>query len=378
MKRLIIVTIFLTVSLFAEDIRYFKTSFDCQKIKKDSTQWAICTDGILAGWDRFMNDVYKFSYTKEKDKELLKNEQLNWIKERNSCRENFNCIEGSYSRRAQVLIDRYVERQVIPNEYIYDLFKKYPIKDCSKVNITLYKTDKLNKEHAGIKKEICKEIKETLWNEKSMQNLKIIKPIIEAKFFEDEKYRDFIHESIKKVNLPIKKSNYFPPSIFFGKDLMVLNSDDSRHSIPVWNGLIKTDMCDIRIYKGEIDGDLENGEEYLYFVGANFAIDYYKDTQRHPGNEALVTLFNLSDKRMKFQKGFMLDATTDCLNYDGNKWLSNMSKPKLSRYLSSIIVYDDYKILFWKEDIDNQELRLEIVDERDFSSIIINKNGEVR
>jgi hypothetical protein len=55
-----------------------------------------------------------------------------------------------------------------------------------------------------------------------------------------------------------------------------------------------------------------------------------------------------------------------------------MSKPKLSRYLSSIIVYGDYKILFWKEDIDNQELRLEIVDERDFSSIIINKNGEVR
>ena len=123
MKKLIIVTIFLTVSLSAEDIRYFKTSFDCQNIKKDSTQLAICTDGTLAGWDRFMNDVYRFSYTKEKDKELLKNEQLNWIKERNSCRENFNCIEDSYSRRAQVLIDRYVERQVIPNEYIYDLFK---------------------------------------------------------------------------------------------------------------------------------------------------------------------------------------------------------------------------------------------------------------
>ena len=325
-----------------------------------------------------MNNVYKITYEKEKNKIQLRKEQLNWVRERNNCKRDSDCIENSYGQRIQVLIDKYVDEQAVPDEYIFDLFKKYPLKDCSAINPkTPYK---ITKEYIGSVKEKCEKIKDVIWNEKSILKLKIQKPIIKAKFFKDKKYRDFIRKSIKKVNLPIKKSNFFPASVFYGEDLMVLNHDDTtRLDTLAWDGLIKTDMCDLRIYKGEFDNNLENGEEYLSFAGANFTIVYYKDPQRHPGNEALVTLFNLNDKSLKLQEHFIGSATTNCLGYKESKHLSNLDKIKPSNYLSNILVYDDYKILFWTEYLDTQTLELEIVDGKDSTRrISINKRGEIQ
>lgn len=90
MKKLMLIFVLITVSLFG-------ASFDCTKAKSDAEK-AICQDDELSKLDEELNKVYKEVLGKDDNKDNLKQDQHKWIEERGKCN-NVDCIQQSYVNR---------------------------------------------------------------------------------------------------------------------------------------------------------------------------------------------------------------------------------------------------------------------------------------
>ena len=81
-------------------------SFNCRYAKKPA-EVAICQDGNLARLDELMASTY-FNVTSNlppRKASIVKAEQSDFLRERNRCGYNFNCISGSYNDRLRELCD---------------------------------------------------------------------------------------------------------------------------------------------------------------------------------------------------------------------------------------------------------------------------------
>ncbi|MCA8875892.1 hypothetical protein [Erwinia pyrifoliae] len=73
----------------------------------------MCPDYELSSWDRSVTLAYSISeqYIKgiginvKKELEALKVSQRNWLKERNSCGDNTQCISDKMQNRVSVLVE---------------------------------------------------------------------------------------------------------------------------------------------------------------------------------------------------------------------------------------------------------------------------------
>ena len=84
-----------------------ETSFDCSRAS-NVTEKSVCQDKTLAALDRKMAKTYaeaKQSYLKNEMKKLT-SDQRAWIKNRNRCKDDRNCIVNVYQKRiAQLQIE---------------------------------------------------------------------------------------------------------------------------------------------------------------------------------------------------------------------------------------------------------------------------------
>ena len=85
-------------------------SFDCGKVKKDSSEGVICSSDQLMDLDRELAAVYKKALAKASKGDMLKAEQRGWIKGRNDCwkaKDEKKCMTDEYTRRIKELKDKY-------------------------------------------------------------------------------------------------------------------------------------------------------------------------------------------------------------------------------------------------------------------------------
>ncbi len=99
MKKIVVLWMIATVSLFANDMKFYNPSFDCSKIHEGSIEYKICTDDKLSQLDREMSNLYNDAIVVDKD---IKEAQLDWLTQRNQC-SDISCIAKSYQKRSKLL-----------------------------------------------------------------------------------------------------------------------------------------------------------------------------------------------------------------------------------------------------------------------------------
>jgi uncharacterized protein YecT (DUF1311 family) len=92
MKKLLLLLTLTTTLLFS-------ASFDCKKAKTDIEK-LICSNEELSKLDEELNEAYKelLSKINKNDKEIIKQQQRDWIKNRNVCT-NISCIKYQYEQQ---------------------------------------------------------------------------------------------------------------------------------------------------------------------------------------------------------------------------------------------------------------------------------------
>ena len=128
MKKIFLMVI-LVVSLFAtEEVSFYKTSYDCTKTQQNSVAYRVCKDKDLAKEDLELSKVWKsFQVTTIE----FKKEQLEWLKQKNSCQTK-ECIQEKYKTRIATLKQRLSNQNTYPKEALDGL------KDIKESNMKIY------------------------------------------------------------------------------------------------------------------------------------------------------------------------------------------------------------------------------------------------
>lgn len=99
MKTLLTLLLLLSVSLFG-------ASFDCAKVTT-KVEKMICADTELSALDENLSKVFKEALKTTDNKDQLKKEQFTWMKERNKCQDDIDCVINNYKDRLGNFIDAY-------------------------------------------------------------------------------------------------------------------------------------------------------------------------------------------------------------------------------------------------------------------------------
>ena len=118
MKKLLLIVALAVLANASETFYY--PSFSCDTVKPGSVEWEICTNKPLSLMDMKLSNLYK---EVRQLNPKVKITQLQWLKERNRCRE-IACIKGRYEQRYAALIE---EKVIIKGNT-----KGYPILTMSK------------------------------------------------------------------------------------------------------------------------------------------------------------------------------------------------------------------------------------------------------
>ena len=128
MRKLQIIALYIAL-IFSMDA--FSASYDCNSKKLNDIEVIICEDYKLSSLDRILNSQYKsmtdgntnIVLESNPDSEL-KRTQLNWIKQRNTCK-NKACLEKAYLERMLLLSEKMgFYRKIFSKKYVTDLFLK--------------------------------------------------------------------------------------------------------------------------------------------------------------------------------------------------------------------------------------------------------------
>jgi len=104
-KGILLASMLLSVSMYANH-----PSFDCAKVKKDSSEGLICASDTLMDLDKELASVYKEALTKASKDDMLKTYQRGWIKGRNDCwkaDDEKKCMADEYKLRIKELKEKY-------------------------------------------------------------------------------------------------------------------------------------------------------------------------------------------------------------------------------------------------------------------------------
>ncbi len=95
---------------------YQATSLSCDEVKNDTEQ-AICDDEYLIALDMAMIPLYMKAQQKVGKK--IEQEQNQWIKKRNQCKKDFDCIVETYKNRLIRLSEITGDKDKISGDYGY-------------------------------------------------------------------------------------------------------------------------------------------------------------------------------------------------------------------------------------------------------------------
>ena len=100
-KIVLIISILLSITLTANEVKFYKPSFSCSNVKKESIEYKICSDKELSQLDTILSRTYQSFRLVTNE---IKQEQKAWLKQRKKCKTK-ECIKESYlSRTEQLLI----------------------------------------------------------------------------------------------------------------------------------------------------------------------------------------------------------------------------------------------------------------------------------
>jgi len=105
LKNIALLCTVLATSLYAN-----QPSFDCSKVKKNSSEGLICSSDKLMDLDRELSSVYKQALIKASKDDKLKEHQRGWIKGRNDCwkaEDEKACMVDQYQLRIKELKEKY-------------------------------------------------------------------------------------------------------------------------------------------------------------------------------------------------------------------------------------------------------------------------------
>lgn len=130
-KVFLICFLFSYFILSAEDARFYNSSLDCGKAGRDSVEYKICSSNILMMQDNILTNMYKLLLnTTNIDKNRLKEEQEEWLIQRNQCND-YKCIKQMYKKRIKQL--NYISDLIIDNDF--SAFQKIEIIKTDKNNL---------------------------------------------------------------------------------------------------------------------------------------------------------------------------------------------------------------------------------------------------
>ena len=103
MKKVFLLFIFFSSLVLAENVKFYKPSFDCSNVKKNSIEYMICTDEELSILDKKLGKKYKRIVDNndigKTEKINIKQKQRHWLKNvRNGCN-NMPCLKYVYMKR---------------------------------------------------------------------------------------------------------------------------------------------------------------------------------------------------------------------------------------------------------------------------------------
>ncbi len=110
MTRKLTGSILLTTALLTTSLYANQPSFDCSKVKKNSSEGLICSSDELMDLDRELSAVYKQALPKASKEDMLKAHQRGWIKGRNDCwkaEDEKKCMVDEYHTRIKELKAQY-------------------------------------------------------------------------------------------------------------------------------------------------------------------------------------------------------------------------------------------------------------------------------
>ncbi|WP_418187020.1 lysozyme inhibitor LprI family protein [Aliarcobacter lanthieri] len=128
MKQISIILIFFVNLIYAQNIEFYKPSFDCENVKKDSVESLICTNSDLSNLDKELNEIYKKLLQIISEKKELIEEQREFLKDREVCT-NEDCIKNIYKDRLYILNSIYKFLNVNLDDYKSEKIKYIDIKD---------------------------------------------------------------------------------------------------------------------------------------------------------------------------------------------------------------------------------------------------------
>jgi uncharacterized protein len=102
--------ILLSSLLFTLMLNANEPSFDCSKVKKDSSEGLICSSDELMNMDNKLSRIYKLALKKASKDDMLKAHQRGWIKGRNDCwkaEDEKKCMVDQYNIRIEELTKKY-------------------------------------------------------------------------------------------------------------------------------------------------------------------------------------------------------------------------------------------------------------------------------
>ncbi len=104
-KSILLTAVLLSTTLYAN-----QPSFDCSKVKKNSSEGLICSSDELMDLDKELAAVYKQALPKATKDDMLKAHQRGWIKGRNDCwkaDDEKKCMVDEYTLRIKELKEKY-------------------------------------------------------------------------------------------------------------------------------------------------------------------------------------------------------------------------------------------------------------------------------
>jgi len=104
-KNMLLATVLFSATLYAN-----QPSFDCSKVKKNSSEGLICSSDELMDLDKELAAVYKLALPKAIKDDMLKAHQRGWIKGRNDCwkaDDEKKCMADEYRLRIKELKEKY-------------------------------------------------------------------------------------------------------------------------------------------------------------------------------------------------------------------------------------------------------------------------------
>ena len=107
--NMLLATVLFTTMLYAN-----QPSFDCAKVKKESSEALICSSDELMDLDKELAAVYKQALPKATKDDMLIAHQRGWIKGRNDCWKADNekkCMADTYRLRIKELKEKFGERK---------------------------------------------------------------------------------------------------------------------------------------------------------------------------------------------------------------------------------------------------------------------------